>query len=198
VVTDIHGHNNWVISMIAECVCFVNTCNNPWSGRQAGQLMKIMKTVIWIARAAALIVPAIATAQDLHQVSELHLGGGMNHAETHQYGHGNEGSTYQQGHHSESLIIQRGTANRALSLQVGGGHDARVLQSGGYLDASIVQFGYGHEASIQQRGVGKEASVIQGGVYGNVDVMQLGNSRRTPVEIVQFSRGQAAIQVIQH
>ncbi len=147
-----------------------------------------------------VVMPTLAA--DIHQVSELPQevapGSSASRAVIEQYGVGNDGAVVQSGSLHDSYTFQAGTRNSALTTQAGQGHDARILQSGGYLQGTILQYGYGHEATLVQQGYGKEANIIQGGIRGQVDVMQLNGSRGTPVEVRQFSRGQAAIQVIQH
>ena len=207
--------------MIALCLVCVNTCNklNEQAGHtimtfKATQLLAtpslhcadvypaFRRSLLSLACLAALGVSVSVSALDVHQTSELatqdsaYSTGSV--AITEQSGFGHVSRIQQSGSNNESQIIQDGRVNRALVMQSGAGHDARLLQSGGYLEGSIVQYGQGHEANLVQKGYGKEAHIIQSGVRGRVDVMQVNASRGTPVEVTQFSRGKAAIQVIQH
>lgn len=150
-----------------------------------------------------LLVPAIATATDLTEHSELlsqaHTPVNLGQQSTiSQYGYGNDALIVQLGQYNTVSINQLGLSNLAMTSQRGGQHEARILQQGGYLEASITQNGSGHEAGITQRGHGKEAAITQHGIYGQASIQQLGNSHASPVAITQFSRGRANVQVIQH
>ncbi|MBS9404253.1 hypothetical protein KG088_11480 [Halomonas sp. TRM85114] len=180
----------------------MQTSMNTKTPIQARTSMKALQPFVHLACVAMLGFSATASALDLHQASELAQGNAAysfgNVAVTDQHGNRQDSTIRQSGMNNDSLVMQDGVGNRALSVQSGSGHGARILQSGGYLEGSIVQYGQGHEANLLQQGYGKEANIIQGGVRGRVDVMQLNASRGTPVEVTQFSRGKAAIQVIQH
>ncbi|MBF7053187.1 hypothetical protein IOC61_07600 [Halomonas sp. KAO] len=164
--------------------------------------MKTLMALGCIAFATGVSMTPTADAGDLHLESEFGQVSPSfvvnNLARTDQDGISHEANIFQSGQGQEALIVQRGYYNLAEIDQVGQQHDAAVLQAGGYLEASIAQSGYGHGATIEQRGVGKQASIVQSGVHGSASIMQVGSTRRAPVEVIQHSRGQAAIQVIQH